>query len=502
MKKTFLMLSVVIVTMLFTGCFDSTSPTVKLNQPTDFIITQEGLTEFFLTWTDKSKNEDGYRIDRKFDNENWFTVMFLPENSTSYLDDISQPLRQTWDVVYYRVCAFEDADVSLPAEGSVVINFPAPTNLTATCSGVISLAWTDNSEGEEGFIIERKKNLEDFQIIAVTSPDAVVYVDEDVEIESIYFYRVYAFVGDFISSASNEAQVSTQTNPLLADFTADVTNGYTPLTVFFTDLSSGNIQSWAWDFGNGMTSNLQNPIVQYADAGTYTVSLTVMDGTYQSIETKEDYIFVENNPNINFYQDFEAAYPPAGWLKLSPDGGTGWEALATGTTPIPGWTGGTASACPGGGLSQVFCTWSTGGAVSNDQWLITPQITVEDGDVLSFWMIYYFDSYSDHVEIRLSTTVQNDVNAFDTVIDLIDFPVGSSTQWTQYSYLLSDFVSAGTPVYLAFRENVADNYNDGSAIGLDNVMVANSDKTEGLAAVSSQMPRAGINQASVQRSAR
>ena len=46
----------------------------------------------------------------------------------------------------------------------------------------------------------------------------------------------------------------------------------------FTDLSvpnSGNIISWAWDFGDGGTSTIQNPTHTYATAGTYNVLLIV-----------------------------------------------------------------------------------------------------------------------------------------------------------------------------------------------------------------------------------
>lgn len=170
-------------------------------------------------------------------------------------------------------------------------------------------------------------------------------------------------------------------------------------------------------------------------------------------------------------EGFEGTFPPEGWLKLSPDGGTGWEPLEVGTTPIPGWTGGEATACPNGGSWQAFCTWTTGGATMNDQWLITPQITVGTGDVLEFFMLYYFDNYNDHIEILISTTVQNNPAAFNTVIGEIDFTAGSSIEWELYSYNLTDFVTAGTDVYIAFRETVADNLVDGSAISIDNVYV-------------------------------
>ncbi len=59
-----------------------------------------------------------------------------------------------------------------------------------------------------------------------------------------------------------------------ASFTASVASGDFPLTVDFTDASTGKPTSWHWDFGDGSTSEEQNPSHTYADVGTYTVSLT------------------------------------------------------------------------------------------------------------------------------------------------------------------------------------------------------------------------------------
>lgn len=74
--------------------------------------------------------------------------------------------------------------------------------------------------------------------------------------------------------------------------------------------------------------------------------------------------------------------------RLILDGGTGWNRQLAGTTPIPGWNGGVITAPSGGGNAVAFCTWNTGGASSNDQWLITPQVTnVQTGDMLTFWML-------------------------------------------------------------------------------------------------------------------
>jgi PKD repeat protein len=64
--------------------------------------------------------------------------------------------------------------------------------------------------------------------------------------------------------------------PPVAGFTYTVLN----LTATFTDTSTdsdGTIVSWSWDFGDGMTSTVQNPSHTYAAPGTYSVGLTVTD---------------------------------------------------------------------------------------------------------------------------------------------------------------------------------------------------------------------------------
>ncbi len=49
----------------------------------------------------------------------------------------------------------------------------------------------------------------------------------------------------------------------VASFTTNVTYGIAPLSVQFNDTSTGRILSWSWNFGNGVTSTLQNPTYTY-----------------------------------------------------------------------------------------------------------------------------------------------------------------------------------------------------------------------------------------------
>ena len=83
---------------------------------------------------------------------------------------------------------------------------------------------------------------------------------------------------------------------LTADFSGSPTVGMPPLDVSFSDLSMAStgdeISSWSWSFGDSGSSTDQNPSHSYDELGEYTVSLTVIDDTGSSTETKENYINV------------------------------------------------------------------------------------------------------------------------------------------------------------------------------------------------------------------
>jgi PKD repeat protein len=82
---------------------------------------------------------------------------------------------------------------------------------------------------------------------------------------------------------------------LEARFTADITQGPAPLSVQFTDQSTGNPTSWKWTFGDGDSSLLQHPVHIYQLYGSYTVKLTISDGTSGFALEKKDYITVKQN---------------------------------------------------------------------------------------------------------------------------------------------------------------------------------------------------------------
>lgn len=76
------------------------------------------------------------------------------------------------------------------------------------------------------------------------------------------------------------------------NFDASPVSGDAPLAVSFTDLSGNNPTSWEWNFGNGETDTVQNPLQNYKTPGIYTVSLSATNIAGTGSLTKTDYITV------------------------------------------------------------------------------------------------------------------------------------------------------------------------------------------------------------------
>lgn len=86
----------------------------------------------------------------------------------------------------------------------------------------------------------------------------------------------------------------------VANFTASPVAGCSPLIVNFQDLSSGNPTAWSWNFGNGNTSTLQNPVASYLTPGTYTVTLTATNAGGSNTLVRTAFITVYEPPVVNF----------------------------------------------------------------------------------------------------------------------------------------------------------------------------------------------------------
>ncbi len=84
--------------------------------------------------------------------------------------------------------------------------------------------------------------------------------------------------------------------PIEADFESSTNYVNFDESVQFTDLTKGNPIFWLWDFGDGTTDTIQNPVHSYQSSGYHIVSLIVSDGLTCDTIIHTDYIWV--NPQV------------------------------------------------------------------------------------------------------------------------------------------------------------------------------------------------------------
>ena len=115
----------------------------------------------------------------------------------------------------------------------------------------------------------------------------------------------------------------------------------------FIDLSTGSPSSWLWDFGDGTTSTMQNPMHTYAQNGTYTVILTISGPNCTSTTTQlivvgpascdADFIFYTDSVNLlQFYFMDLSTGSPTSWMWNFGDGTTSTNQNPTHTYALAG----------------------------------------------------------------------------------------------------------------------------------------------------------------------
>lgn len=101
--------------------------------------------------------------------------------------------------------------------------------------------------------------------------------------------------------------------PMIADFTASGSSGVAPFTVTFRDQSSGAVDSYQWDFGDGRSSTAPTAVHTYSTPGTYSVALSVEGPDGSATEIKTDMIEVRTQstaPVANFSNSHSVGSAP------------------------------------------------------------------------------------------------------------------------------------------------------------------------------------------------
>jgi PKD repeat protein len=116
-------------------------------------------------------------------------------------------------------------------------------------------------------------------------------------------------------TGNNRIQKFATTKPVLpvANFISNVTSGYTPLSVAFTDKSTNFPTSWKWNFGDGTNSTFQNPVHVYSKTGNYIVNLTVSNANGTNSKLGPINVSLKPGPILpvaNFSSNVTKGYPP------------------------------------------------------------------------------------------------------------------------------------------------------------------------------------------------
>lgn len=108
------------------------------------------------------------------------------------------------------------------------------------------------------------------------------------------------FISNSVDVAGGFELYWTSTPSLVTDFEIGNVSKFANKRIPFFDVTDGNVTSWSWDFGDGLTSVEENPEHVFAQEGCYTVTLTVEDEN-GCIDTTTKEICVEKPVNIDVY---------------------------------------------------------------------------------------------------------------------------------------------------------------------------------------------------------
>ena len=110
--------------------------------------------------------------------------------------------------------------------------------------------------------------------------------------------RIPKMIGNVTQNGNDNGQTSTVNgNGGGYTSTGQTLSGVQPLTVNFSNTSTGDNLSWLWNFGDGTTSTQQSPTHTYQAVGNYTVALTTTNN-YGS-DTKTGIITVQSQTGGN-----------------------------------------------------------------------------------------------------------------------------------------------------------------------------------------------------------
>ncbi|MCK4639708.1 MAG: fibronectin type III domain-containing protein [Candidatus Marinimicrobia bacterium] len=180
------------------GCEDlehtnPVDPNVNITAPNNLQLSQQNIHTVLLSWNFSGDKYNGYLIDRKIGSDSWqIAYDTVACEIHSYTDTSAVPTESHT----YRIYSYADENQSSSISKDITLVFPAPENLQLTqlSDTTVALQWQDKSDGEDGFIINRKKDSGTWET-EIKKTTATTWTDSTVSPGSAYSYQVKAFRG-------------------------------------------------------------------------------------------------------------------------------------------------------------------------------------------------------------------------------------------------------------------------------------------------------------------
>ncbi|MBD3228348.1 MAG: PKD domain-containing protein [Candidatus Lokiarchaeota archaeon] len=218
---------------------------------------------------------------------------------------------------------FSKSRISNMNIGSPVLGAIIPSN---SSTGLIELNWSVATNATKYHIFRSLSPIENISngFFPLISTNKTTY-NETITTGAEYYYVIVASNKTHVSPVSNCESVIVDFLPV-SNFTVNATSiaewGFVNFT--FIGDNGDPPTTYIWDFGDGSTSNDQNPIHQYTHNGTYTVTLNVTDADNDTVKyTKPDYIIVSNNPPVATFIANITSIHIGEWVEFNHTGDTG-----------------------------------------------------------------------------------------------------------------------------------------------------------------------------------
>ena len=184
--------------------------------PTGLSAAADSPTSVTLNWTDNSDDESGFVVEAD-DGSGFSELINLNPNVTAFQATGLAP-----DTAYtFRVAAFNAGGSSAYSNtaGATTSSLDAPAAPSGLAASVLSatqveLSWTDNSDNEDTFILERKSGGGSYAVVASLDPDTTSIILSDLSVGTAYDFRLLARNAGGDSGYSNEASATTPTPDL------------------------------------------------------------------------------------------------------------------------------------------------------------------------------------------------------------------------------------------------------------------------------------------------